>query len=368
MLFAKGIASDAGSKSIPPAVNATFRIAMALFQGMALQGVGYVTDPTTPYGSTLGNAQAIDYLQFPVQTLAYRAGDCDDLSILYCALLEAAGIRSAFITVPGHIYAAFELGMRPEDARATFSNPKSLIFRDNETWVPVEITLVRKGFTEAWRSGAVDWQTNHAKNAASFLVIRDAWQEYRPVSSSRVMKDGVRLPDSASVFQAYTAELNRYLGIDLKPRVAELQAALRTNRTSTRLLNKLGVLYARFGLLTDARVQFEAAARVAGPDAPVSVLVNLGNISYLNGSFKDAAEYYNSALSKNPGAPGALRGLALSSYELGDTKTVDSTLAQLRTADPESADKLMALGSGTSAGTGARAASADREVNTWSDE
>jgi transglutaminase-like putative cysteine protease len=34
----------------------------------------------------------------------YRAGDCDDLSILYCSLLEAIGIRTAFVTIPGHIF------------------------------------------------------------------------------------------------------------------------------------------------------------------------------------------------------------------------------------------------------------------------
>lgn len=368
MLFAKSIASDAGSRSVPSAINANFRIAMALFQAMGLQGVGYVTDPTTPYGSALGKEAAIDYLQFPMQTLAYRAGDCDDLSILYSALLEAAGVRTAFITAPGHIYMAFDLGMRPEDARATFANPKSLIIRDNETWIPVEITLVRKGFTEAWRSGAVDWQMNNAKGAAAFMIVRDAWQEYRPVSASRVMKEPVRLPDGEATFKAYTAELNRFLGIDLKPRIADLQQELKTDRTNVRLLNKLGVLYARYGMLTDARVQFEAAMRAGGSAASTSVLVNLGNVSYLSGKFDDAVSYYNRALEKSPNAAGALRGLALASYEAGDTKSVDSALDRLKTADPESANKLAALGSGTASDSGARAASADKEVNSWSEE
>ncbi len=368
MLFAKSIASDAASRSVPSAINSNFRIAMALFQAMGLQGVGYVTDPTTPYGSALGKEMAIDYLQFPMQTLAYRAGDCDDLSILYSALLEAAGVRTAFITAPGHIYMAFDLGMRPEDARATFTNPQSLIVRENETWIPIEITLVRKGFTEAWRSGAVDWQTNNPKGDAKFMVVRDAWQEYRPVSASRVLKESVRLPDSDSTFKAYTAELNRFLGIDLKPRIAELQNQLKTDRTNARLMNKLGVLYARYGLLTDARIQFEAAVRAGGKEAPTAVLVNLGNVSYLNGSYADAVSYYNKALEKTPGAAGALRGLALASYETGDTKSVDSALDRLKTADPESANKLAALGSGTASESQARAASADKEVNTWSEE
>jgi tetratricopeptide (TPR) repeat protein len=367
MLFAKNIASDAGSKAKPPAINSNFRIAMALFQAMAVQGVGYVTDPTTPYGSALENAQAIDYLQFPMQTLAYRAGDCDDISILYCALLEAAGISTALITVPGHIYAAFDLGMRPEDARATFSYPERLIFRDNETWVPVEITLVRKGFTEAWRAGAVDWQTNNAKGAAKFLVVRDAWQEYRPVSASRVMKDPVKLPDPAVVFKEFTAEMGRYLAIDLTPRVLALQSDLRATRT-VKLMNRLGVLYARYGMLAEARTQFEAAIKTAGGEASTALLINMGNVSYLNGNFKDASTYYNRALVKTPGTIAALRGLAMASYEAGDTKAVDAALVDLRKADPESADKLVALGSGEAASGSGRAASAEVELNTWSEE
>jgi hypothetical protein len=44
--------------------------------------------------------------------LYYRGGDCDDLSILYCSLLEVLGLDTAFITVPGHIYAAFDTGIQ----------------------------------------------------------------------------------------------------------------------------------------------------------------------------------------------------------------------------------------------------------------
>jgi transglutaminase-like putative cysteine protease len=44
-----------------------------------------------------------DSLNYPYQTLFYRGGDCDDLSILFCSLMESLGVASAFITVPGHI-------------------------------------------------------------------------------------------------------------------------------------------------------------------------------------------------------------------------------------------------------------------------
>ncbi len=39
-------------------------------------------------------------------------GDCDDLSILVCSLFEAVAIDTAFITVPGHIFMAFDSGLK----------------------------------------------------------------------------------------------------------------------------------------------------------------------------------------------------------------------------------------------------------------
>ncbi|MCK4542225.1 MAG: transglutaminase domain-containing protein [Spirochaetales bacterium] len=74
---------------------------------LGLYGLNYVVDPRTPYTELSQQREWIDFIQFPRQTLEYRAGDCDDLSILYCALLESVGIETAFITVPGHILMAF---------------------------------------------------------------------------------------------------------------------------------------------------------------------------------------------------------------------------------------------------------------------
>ena len=69
-----------------------FRIAMALHEAVGTAGVNYVVDPSTPYAELSADAAAIDFLQFPTNTLQYQAGDCDDLSILYASLLESVSI------------------------------------------------------------------------------------------------------------------------------------------------------------------------------------------------------------------------------------------------------------------------------------
>jgi hypothetical protein len=84
--------------------------AAALFEALAAYGISYVIDPASSFVEMSEDAAALDSLNYPYQTLYYRGGDCDDLSILYCAMLEALGVDTAFITIPGHIYAAFDAG------------------------------------------------------------------------------------------------------------------------------------------------------------------------------------------------------------------------------------------------------------------
>jgi hypothetical protein len=64
------------------------------------------------------------------------------------------GVETAFITVPGHIYAAFALKASEEETRKTFSTAVDLIFRNGVAWIPVEITIFQESFEKAWQTGA----------------------------------------------------------------------------------------------------------------------------------------------------------------------------------------------------------------------
>ena len=112
LAYAKNIAGSV-READPSGFNLAFRQAMALFESLSVYGMNYVIDPASSYAKLSSNAMALDYLQFPSQSLSYRAGDCDDLTVLYCALLEASGIETAFITVPGHIYAVASMLSNP---------------------------------------------------------------------------------------------------------------------------------------------------------------------------------------------------------------------------------------------------------------
>lgn len=163
------------SKDIPQNIQ----YAAAMFGALKAFGINYVVDPSSAFTDNVGTA-AVDFLQFPYQTLSYHGGDCDDLSILNCSLLEAIGIDTAFITVPGHIYIAFDSGLSESDVDAKKIAEGKYIPYEGKVWVPLEITLSQDTFRLAWSYGAREWIK--AGEEGVIIPMKDAWSEYLPVS------------------------------------------------------------------------------------------------------------------------------------------------------------------------------------------
>ena len=162
-------------------VPVNIQYAIGIFQALNEFGLNYVVDPSSAFEDNVGTS-SIDFLQFPYQTLMYRGGDCDDLSILVCSLFEAVGIDTAFITVPGHIFMAFDSGLTPEQAKTIFKNRSEYIVDDGKVWMPLEITLSDEGFYRACRYGAREWNAAEAKGAAALYKMHDCWKIYQPIS------------------------------------------------------------------------------------------------------------------------------------------------------------------------------------------
>ena len=183
-------------------VPSNVRNAAALFEALRLYGITYIIDPSSSYIALSDDASALDNLYFPYQTLAYRGGDCDDLSILFCSLLEVLGIESAFVTVPGHIYIAFEVGNAAWQA-----NNRDIFTVDGKRWMPVEITVPGQGFTQAWRIGARQW--HNAGSEAEIFPIRDCWRIYPSVTVPGSGEGLPEMPEWAEIIRAMNNELQK---------------------------------------------------------------------------------------------------------------------------------------------------------------
>jgi tetratricopeptide (TPR) repeat protein len=322
-----------------PALDENFQKGMAIFEAVRAYGIRYEIDPVTPFSQFSEAATSIDFLQFPRQTLQYSNGDCDDLTSLYCALLESVGVETAFITVPGHIYAAFALSTGAEEAAKTFSKTRDLIIIDGKAWLPVEITLSQSPFEKAWETGARQWREAHSAEQAALFATREAWQTYQPVGF-REGAGGLMLPNREQVISAIRDYTGRYVESELNPRLAELQDRMRRSRDKTPYLNRIAVLYARYGLYDKA---LETLMEIVKQKEHSPALTNLGNIHYLREEWERALGYYQRALAVQQNNSSALVGLARCSHKLENYGTVQKIYDQLKNTDPALAERFAYL-------------------------
>ncbi len=334
LAFSKGIASMVRADKTYPGITSEFRTALAVYQALRAYGLGYAVDPATPFTELSGKETAVDFLQFPTQTLSYKAGDCDDLSILYAALLEGAGIETALITTPGHIFVAFNSALSPKNAQRIFSDQKQLIVRDETVWIPVEITLIKEGFLRSWMTGASEWNESEGKKTAAFYPVREAWSIYEPVG---FVTEGisVTLPSQEKMKNAYLAEYELVSSTQIDGREAELNAQIQSGKNPDKAANRLGILYAQFGLMKQARAQFQFAIQKSNLK---EAIINMGNVEFMQENLPKAKEYYEKALGLAPSNVTTLVGLARTLQALGDNEGFLVTVDKLRASDADAAE------------------------------
>jgi tetratricopeptide (TPR) repeat protein len=179
-----------------------------------------------------------------------------------------------------------------------------------------------------------------------------------------VLQGAISAPEAVKVYQATSTALNQFATAEIKTRANELLSLLNKTPNDAKLRNRLGVLYARFGLLKDARTQFEQITKNS-KDVPASTLINLGNLSYLEGNYQEAFDYYNKALQKDAESVIAILGKARAAYELRKDEEVKKAYDLLLKAAPDTAKNFAYLDS-SATGSG-RASASDKEVSTWSE-
>lgn len=332
--YAAGIVRDRLRNDI----HKDLQYAMGLFEAMKLYGINYVIDPNSSYVDKSAEETALDYLQFPHQTLFYRGGDCDDLSILYSALLESVGIETAFITIPGHIYMALRLKIDEAEARKLFYDPSLLIFHEEKVWLPVEITMVKEGFVKAWRIGAKEWNDNVKTGSAALYPMHECWLAYKPAGIPNV-NPRFSLPDETAMVETFDSSMNRYVAREILPVVEKFKQ--NPSGTEEEQDNTLGVLFARYAMLDEAWREFSAAAKAGYPRA----WTNLGNVAFLQRDYELALKYYTWALKLDPDDTISLLGLGRCYYELEDLSESEAAYARLQEKDPELASRYGYLAS-----------------------
>jgi TolA-binding protein len=352
LVFAKSVASSVRDL-LSPGINGNLQAVMAVHEALRIQGLTYVKDPSSALETN--NKQVVDFILFPQQTFAFNSGKCGDLTVLYSSLLESIGVPTALITTPGHIFMAADLEMAGDQAVSTFSRPEDLIMKDGTAWLPLETTMRKEGFAQAWEEAAREWREATANGTAAFYPVHEAWKAYQPVVlSGGAAPTGQKDPKAGS--EAFKRELASFISSETGPRVAVIQAEIKKKGGNASLYNKLGVLFARYGLLDKAADQFKAA--LGTKSAVGSATYNMGNILFLQGKYSDALSYYAKALVALPGDAKTLLAVARVDSALGKYDAALASYDKLKAADPALASRYAYLGGG--ADSGKRAADAEK--------
>ncbi len=340
-----------------------FLAGMAMHEALADYRIQYIKDPSTSYEIKSKDAAAVDFLQFPRQTLDFKGGDCDDLSVLYCSLLQAVGAPAAFITVPGHIYVAVDLGMTPDEARKRFSKYDDLILTQEKSWLPIEVTMVESGFIKAWELGAKEWRESVSKGMAKLYPVDEAWRVYEPVGFT-TEKVNIASPSTAVVQAACMSEIGRFIDQQIYLQVAKLKADIAKESGSPRTVNKLGTLYAGNGLYDRAKAEF---LKATAKEEYAPALVNLGNLSYLEKDFKIAQSFFQRAYVKEPGNPKVLLALARANHGLENYGSSKELYEKLKIIEPNLAAQFAYLDLRGTEATRAADMTGVMDTVVWSD-
>jgi len=152
-----------------------YLVALYAYEALRALGVGYKPDPARPFRGL--RSGAMDSVLFPGQTLARRGGDCDDLVVLFCSLLENLGVATLVAPVPGHVYMLLDTGVLKANRAAFPVDARKTVVRAGRLWLPVEVTLLGKGkpFAAAWAAGAEAHLGKYRPKDSSLVAVREAW-------------------------------------------------------------------------------------------------------------------------------------------------------------------------------------------------
>ncbi len=277
-------------------LNRNLQYAIYLYEGMRLSGINCKEDENTPYMTMHTDYDSIDYIQYPYQTMMYKAGDCDDLGILFMSLLQSTGIDAAFIPAEDDFIVLLNLKLDSDKASSFFDGKDRILDINDEIWVPVSMSMIKEGFVNSWYR-AVEELNEMQENGEQIdlYIINEAWQTYPSVGFSSGEDINI-LPLETSLIAAAETNIARYITAEFGPQIAALQEQMKIQGVSVKLLNKLGMLYLRAGMYSSSITIYERSAKMGSTTA----MINLGNIASIQKRFEDAKMWFEKVLSINP--------------------------------------------------------------------
>ena len=293
-------------------LNKNMQYAMYVYEGIRNMGIVCEENSDTPYNQTHLDLTALDYIQYPYQTLSYRSGDKDDIAILLMSMLESVGINAAFIPLADDFIVAVDLGEASNSNMALFNQTNRVLVIDDKIWLPLSVSAISQSFTDSWTLGAREVQTLiDAEENLDFIVLSEAWQSYPP-SGFSAGESSTKIPLEAELNSLVDTDITAYINQEFGPQITAVQARIKKEGVSISLYNQLGLLYVRAGMYSNAIPIYEVSAKMGS----VAAMNNLGNIYSLQKQYNAAKKWYENALALDPKNETARKNLEKIAVEL----------------------------------------------------
>ncbi|MGC8768243.1 hypothetical protein [Calditerrivibrio sp.] len=263
-------------------INNNISVGLGVFEFLKTYGIKYQQDPNSPYSTISGNAETVDYVQYPTDTLKRKTGDCDDLVALLSSLFESLGIKTAFIDIPGHIFLMFDSGINASEIVNYGMKKEDFIDYNGRLYIPLETTLINANFLDSWKQGLNLYRSNYNKGL-NIIFTDKGWEIYKPPTFEQE-KLNVSLPyNFASNF------ISSYIEI------IKLRDSILLQNIKNSEYRPENTLYRLFlnSLLDDALHIVNLLVN-AGYKSP-QFFNDAGNILFYNKKYSEAVDYYKKA-------------------------------------------------------------------------
>ncbi|MBI9097295.1 MAG: hypothetical protein JEY91_02405 [Spirochaetaceae bacterium] len=305
--------ADREENGLPPKMIDAARICDAL----GTYGITYVEDPDSPFSQILGKEQHVDTVRYPRTTLHIQSGDCDDTTALLTSLLESAGISTAIMTSPGHVFLAFDTEEPVSNKWMFETGIMRVIESDGTIWIPVESTLLSEGFYRSWSSASAIINKT-PEGDIEFITVKDQRETFPPLPLSEsnmiIIEPGREQIDP--LFHRSLESLRESL---YDSSISALESLIKESRDrrQRQLNNKLGILHARFQEFRKAEDIFKKLIREN--DDYLSPYMNLGHLYYYSMDFDRALSTFQEAQKLKPDSVMVNLALAKTYHRLDDS-------------------------------------------------
>jgi tetratricopeptide (TPR) repeat protein len=308
--------------------------ALTIFNALQAYGFKYRRDPVTPADTACGGRYRPDIIQYPAQLLCReeRAGDCDDLSVLYSSLLQNAGFATALVSIPGHIFLMFDTYIPASHCLSIPISPNRFVKRKGSLWIPIEATKIpTSNFLDAWRIGSETYyealqegtldtfevafsQVKYPSVAYELLPYCKELKETIPAFVQLAKQDVAALEElKQQYYQTFEDSLNDKLATQEKVDIR----------------NRYGIILGQNGDFTTARAQFQ---RILADSNFAPAWNNLGNIEFISGNYEKAELMYQKTLENNEYSRGTYLNLAML-YQMMTDSTVKNSSYQKKSEE-----------------------------------